>query len=141
MNTSKVMPCVPSNNAPQRTHSSDSNSSNKAANKDGHRGNRGNKAKRKENIPRALREQVWLRYMDKKLSGKCLIPWCQNTMTAFDFHVGHNIPESKGGTLDISNLRPICARCNLSMASNYTIDQWTALQGPKRKWWYRFLCI
>ena len=136
MNTSKVMPCVPSNNAPQRTDTSDSNSnSNKANNKSAHRG------KRKENIPRALREQVWLRYMNNKLNGKCLIPWCQNTMTAFDFHVGHNIPESKGGTLDISNLRPICARCNLSMSSNYTIDQWTALQGPKRKWWYRFLCV
>ena len=126
MNTSQVMPAP----LQTRTNSSDSNVNNK----------RGKRGKRKENIPRALREQVWLRYMDKKLSGKCLVGWCQNTMTAFDFHVGHNIPESKGGSLDISNLRPICARCNLSMASNYTIDQWSALQGPKRKWWYWFIC-
>ena len=26
----------------------------------------------------------------------------------FDFHVGHDQPESKGGTLDVDNLKPIC---------------------------------
>ena len=95
---------------------------------------------KKATIPRALREQVWLKYMQNKLSDKCTIHWCQNTISAFDFHVGHNIPESKGGTLNISNLRPICSRCNLSMSSNYTIEQWDKLQTPRKKWWEYFIC-
>jgi len=39
----------------------------------------------------------------------------------FNFHVGHDIPESKGGTLDLYNLYPICGKCNRSMSNNYTI--------------------
>lgn len=95
---------------------------------------------RKASIPRALREQVWLKYMQNKLSGKCTVHWCHNTINAFDFHVGHDIPESKGGTLDISNLRPICSRCNLSMSSNYTIEQWNNLQRHPKQWWEYFIC-
>jgi 5-methylcytosine-specific restriction endonuclease McrA len=99
------------------------------------------KAYRKANIPKALREQVWIKYMKNRLHGKCVIVWCKNKMSAFDFHVGHDIPESKGGTLDITNLRPICARCNLSMSNNYTISEWEDLQGFPRKWWHRFICF
>lgn len=86
----------------------------------------------KERIPRALREQVWLQYSGKRYQRQCWIPWCKNTMTCFDFHVGHNIPESKGGSLEIGNLRPICARCNLSMSDTHTISEWMAYAGPKR---------
>jgi len=99
------------------------------------------KAYKKEKIPKALREQVWKRFMGNNLSGKCTIVWCQNLMSAFDFHVGHDIPESKGGTLDINNLKPICSRCNLSMSSIYTIDQWNKLEINRRKWWHRFICF
>jgi hypothetical protein len=95
----------------------------------------------KANIPKALREQVWIKYMNNNLSGKCTIKWCKNKMSAFDFHVGHDIPESKGGTLELSNLRPICPRCNLSMGANYTIGEWNALQGNTHRWWHIFLCI
>ena len=45
-------------------------------------------------------------------------------ISVFDFHVGHDQPESKGGTLDVNNLKPICARCNLSMSDKYTIEEW-----------------
>lgn len=86
----------------------------------------------KERIPKALREQVWLTYIGKHYQRTCWIPWCKNTMTCFDFHVGHNMPESKGGTLEIGNLRPICARCNLSMSDSYTISEWMAYAGPRR---------
>jgi 5-methylcytosine-specific restriction endonuclease McrA len=81
----------------------------------------------KANIPKALREQVWIAYAGRVFERKCLVSWCQNKITAFDFHTGHNIPESRGGATDISNLRPICARCNLSMGSQYTIDTWNQL--------------
>jgi 5-methylcytosine-specific restriction endonuclease McrA len=83
--------------------------------------------KKKATIPKALREQVWLKHIGRNYEQKCLVDWCQNTMTVFDFHVGHNIPESLGGETNISNLKPICSRCNLSMGSQYTITEWTKI--------------
>lgn len=80
---------------------------------------------KKTKIPVALREQVWINKMGKVFDGKCFISWCSNMISVFDFQCGHNIPESKGGKTTIDNLLPICGRCNLSMANNYTIDQWT----------------
>ena len=94
---------------------------------------------KKQNIPKALREQVWLQTIGKKYEHKCYIDWCDNTITVFDFHVGHNIPESKGGTLDESNLFAICSRCNQSMGDHYTIDEWIKLR-KKNKKWYHYLC-
>ena len=79
---------------------------------------------KKELIPRALREQVWLKTIGKRYESKCYIPWCNNIITVFDFHVGHNIPESKGGSLTIDNLEAICSRCNLSMGNRFTIKEW-----------------
>ena len=86
----------------------------------------GNKHK-KESIPRALREQVWITHIGKKYESQCTVVWCKNIISVFDFHVGHNIPESAGGATDITNLRPICSRCNLSMGSRYSIDEWNKL--------------
>ena len=83
----------------------------------------------KEKIPKALREQVLLRDMGKKYENKCKVRWCHNRITVFDFQCGHNIPESKGGTTNLSNLVAICSRCNLSMGSQYTIDDWNKM-GP-----------
>jgi len=54
-------------------------------------------------------------------------------INVFDFHVGHDVPESKGGELDIQNLKPICARCNLSMSDNYTIEGWIKLYNSDKK--------
>lgn len=82
----------------------------------------------KAKIPGALREQVWLLWCGERFfKHKCLVTWCENMMTPFSFEVGHNIPESKGGTLNIDNLRPICAKCNRSMGDNYTIDEFSCL--------------
>ena len=85
------------------------------------------KNKTKANIPKALREQVWLKNIGHQYEHKCLIDWCQNTISVFDFHVGHNIPESHGGKTDITNLKPICSRCNLSMGSQYSITEWNKI--------------
>ena len=98
----------------------------------------------KEKIPKALREQVWISHIGKKFESKCRISWCSNLISVFDFQCGHNIPESKGGTLDLINLVPICARCNSSMGDNYTIDEWTKLSKPVSKWklfWRKLCCI
>ena len=88
---------------------------------------------RKANIPKAIREQVWLKSFGEVFKNKCYIHWCDNIINTFDYHVGHDIPESKGGTLDINNIKPICARCNLSMSDNYTIKEWTLLSDKKNK--------
>lgn len=83
--------------------------------------------KKKAPIPKALREQVWIQNVGNHFEHKCLVNWCQNTMNVFDFHVGHNIPESQGGATNIKNLKPICARCNLSMGSQYSIEEWSKM--------------
>jgi 5-methylcytosine-specific restriction endonuclease McrA len=53
-------------------------------------------------------------------------------VTVYDYEVGHNIPESKGGPTVLENLRPLCSRCNKSMGSQYTIDEFNEL-GKKDK--------
>lgn len=82
---------------------------------------------KKQSIPKAIKEQVWVKYFGKKFEHKCYIDWCDNTINVFNFHVGHDKPESKGGKLTIENLRPICSRCNHSMGNKYTIKEWNKI--------------
>ena len=89
--------------------------------------------KQKKKIPKAMREQVWIKHFGKKFNHKCYIKWCNNTINVFNFHVGHNKPESKGGKLNLKNLKPICSRCNHSMNNYYTINEWDNLcKEPKQ---------
>lgn len=88
----------------------------------------------KQKIPKALREQVWLVHVGQRFSSKCKVKWCMNEISVFDFQAGHNIPESKGGKTTIENLLPICGRCNVSMGSSYSIDEWNAkFSSPRLK--------
>lgn len=89
--------------------------------------NEKNKKYKKQHIPKALREQCWVQNFGQKFKHKCYIKWCKNTINVFDYHVGHNIPESQGGKLCLENLKPICSRCNHSMGSQYTITEWMTL--------------
>ena len=84
---------------------------------------------KKKKIPKAIREAVWLKQNGKRFEAKCSTPWCRNVINIWDFQAGHCIPESKGGATVLDNLVPLCSRCNLSMASNYTIDEWGQFQG------------
>jgi 5-methylcytosine-specific restriction endonuclease McrA len=34
-----------------------------------------------------------------------------------DFHCGHIVAEANGGETNLSNLKPICKNCNLSMGT------------------------
>jgi hypothetical protein len=85
------------------------------------------KPKRKAKISAALREQVWLQHAGRVFETKCLVTWCTNKITVFDFQCGHDIPESKGGPTNITNLYPICGKCNLSMSNTYTFKEWCKL--------------
>jgi len=93
------------------------------------------KSPRKATIPKALREQVWVQQIGQKFDSKCKVTWCTNRINVFDFQCGHNIPESKGGKTTVDNLVPICGRCNMSMGSQYTIDEWNRkFESPRSKW-------
>jgi 5-methylcytosine-specific restriction endonuclease McrA len=97
---------------------------------------------RKQTIPKAVKEQLWLTHMGKRFEGKCRTSWCKNTITIFDFQCGHNIPESKGGATTLDNLVPICSRCNTSMSNNFTFTDWSLKYNPVVSGWKRyFSCI
>ncbi len=83
------------------------------------------KKKRKQHIPLAVRQAVWVEQFGEKFKHKCYVSWCHRMISCFDFEVGHNIPESKGGTLDLNNLLPICHQCNIGMGNQYTITDWS----------------
>lgn len=69
----------------------------------------------KRNIPKVLRNDVWLKYIGKKFEGNCKC--CNKLIDVFNYHCGHVIAEANGGELTIQNLRPICSPCNLSMGT------------------------
>ena len=87
----------------------------------------------KESIPKRVRELVWTTHNCEVFTHKCFVSWCDNNINVFNFQVGHDIPESKGGTLDIDNLKPICGNCNLSMGNKYTITEWCKLVVIKKE--------
>jgi len=90
--------------------------------------------KKKHTFTKAERQAVWNKHFGEKCGRhKCYVSWCRNHITTFDFDVGHNKPESKGGSSKLSNLRPICHNCNLSMGNRYTIEQWSAMHDPGAK--------
>ena len=82
---------------------------------------------KKDVIPKRIKELVWTTYVGEVYFSKCYIVWCNNIINVFNYHTGHDIPNSKGGTLDIQNLKPICSNCNLSMGNKYTICEWNKL--------------
>ena len=86
----------------------------------------------KETIPKRVRELVWTTHNGETFTNKCFVTWCENKINVFNFQVGHDIPESKGGTLEIDNLKPICGNCNLSMGNKHTITEWCKLVVNKK---------
>jgi len=75
------------------------------------------RAKTKRAIPKAIKTLVWNKYIgETKATAACVC--CEVTeIKNTHFHCGHVVAEAFGGTLEISNLRPICAPCNLSMGT------------------------
>lgn len=71
--------------------------------------------KRKKAIPKSLRMAVWNTHIGDTV-GKTKCPVCQhNEITQMNFHCAHVVAEVMGGETNVSNLRPTCASCNLSM--------------------------
>jgi hypothetical protein len=88
------------------------------------------KIKRKS-INKSLKNNVWIQYCGKKFDSSCYVTWCKTRITPFTFEVGHDVPHSKNGTIELDNLRPICATCNKSMGNRYTITEWSKIVNPK----------
>jgi hypothetical protein len=63
-------------------------------------------------IPKALRIQVWENAYGKSYEGRCYC--CQTKIDVHHWHCGHIKAEAKTGKTCASNLRPLCATCNLS---------------------------
>ena len=75
------------------------------------------KKKRKQPIPRSLKKMVWDKYIGEN-KGKAKCYCCKHQdIRQIDFEAGHVIAESMGGKTNISNLRPICHQCNMSMGN------------------------
>lgn len=93
---------------------------------------------KKKAVPKAIREQLWIQKVGRKFETKCKTTWCRNKINVFDFQAGHDVPECKGGSTEISNLQPICSRCNLSMGSQHTFKEWCN-KGKQDSKWIQFL--
>lgn len=69
----------------------------------------------KKAIPKAMKRLVWDVYIGEDI-GRALCTCCNHVyIRQIEFHCGHVIAEALGGQINIDNLRPICAQCNLSM--------------------------
>jgi len=82
----------------------------------------------KKSIPVTLKRKVWNKYIGEEI-GKATCLCCKlSTITQLSFHCGHIIAESKGGTLKMDNLKPICQSCNSSMG-NMDMDEYMQKYG------------
>ena len=73
-------------------------------------------------IPKKVRTDVWNTFIGKEIPiHKCLC-CLKTTICMTDFQVGHVLSEHDGGSLNIDNLRPICASCNISMGTTNMKD-------------------
>src|SRR5205085_2647893 len=75
-------------------------------------------------LTKKQRQDVWSLWIGSDV-GQTECPLCQaSTITQGDcnWHCGHIHAQSQGGSLDLLNLRPICAGCNQSMKTTNMKD-------------------
>ncbi|NYZ75859.1 HNH endonuclease [Candidatus Micrarchaeota archaeon] len=96
----------------------------------------GDEERPRRKIDKNTRDAVWLTYIGNKAEGKCYC--CRvRTIHVTDFQVGHNKASAKGGSDNISNLRPICGPCNRGMGTKsiewYRKKYFSKPKGKSRK--------
>lgn len=69
-----------------------------------------------DRIPAAVRHKLFRQYCDM-IESPSLLCYCCSVPIYMDFEAGHIIPKSKGGSMELSNLRPVCSTCNKSMGT------------------------
>ena len=114
------------NNTNHNTNHTNHNTKHTKHNTNHTKHNKHNTKLQKKRIPKTLRRDIWEKIHGPNLAkGKCYVKWCNRILDKMDFQAGHNIPESKGGTIAATNLFPICNECNQAMGDRYTIDEWS----------------
>ena len=73
------------------------------------------KPKRKT-IPKSVKDKLWNDTFGKE-AGIADCYCCKTEIDSKVFHAGHIVSVAHGGSNDISNLKPICSTCNLSMGT------------------------
>jgi hypothetical protein len=69
-------------------------------------------------IDKKLRARVWMENNGTSMISKCYC--CDNELKFTDnYEAGHIIARAKGGSTDISNLKPVCRTCNRSMGTTH----------------------
>ena len=78
--------------------------------------------KKKASIPKKVKTDIWNTYIGADINKhRCLC--CKKTLISnTDFDVGHVVSEACGGTLEIGNLRPICAACNHALGARNMVE-------------------
>ena len=79
------------------------------------------KRKNRKSIPAAIRCSVWRQYNDT-LDGYCPLCFPSTIISIDNFDCGHIISYKNGGKDSISNLIPLCAKCNRSMGATNIKD-------------------
>ena len=72
---------------------------------------------KRKTFPKQVKFAVWENNCGKVYSHKCHIHYCSIIMTVKDFECGHIVAHAKGGRDTLSNLLPICNKCNKSMGT------------------------
>ncbi len=72
--------------------------------------------KKKEIIPTTVKNTVWRQEFNDNIEGKCICCKVEN-ISKQNFHCGHIVSEKNGGKVNLDNLKPVCASCNLSMGT------------------------
>jgi hypothetical protein len=72
---------------------------------------------KREQIPKCVRNALWINYFQNQREGKCQC-CLRETISIGNFHAGHIKAHINGGSISLDNLVPICMLCNLSMTKH-----------------------
>lgn len=76
---------------------------------------------KRKSIPKAIKNILGINNFGKDKSlGKCYV--CEKEIHITEFEAGHILAVSKGGSNDISNLKPVCTTCNKSAGTDNLDD-------------------
>jgi hypothetical protein len=104
------------------------------------------KIKKKKNIPKNIRRDVWDFYIGNQYDTPCFCCGKQK-MTPFSFECGHVLSEAEGGKALVENLRftdffinyksnrPVCSTCNKSMGKKNMVHFMKDCGYKKNKNW------
>ena len=69
----------------------------------------------RKKIPKGVKEDLWIRHFGKKYFGNCFV--CGDAIETKRFEAGHIKSVANDGSDNISNLKPICMKCNRAMGT------------------------